>query len=143
MMRLFRLRDRNYANQKRAMLVEKQIVKACRYGDRTRFLFIVRIAVAGTLVSAAAVIASCALVTPVPSGSDDHRRGSHKVLVTHLPSGPVTIAGEVNGATGLPLSGATMRLRRVKLTSAARPLNANQLRSIPVAFGALRLCPQI
>ena len=42
MMRLFRLRDRNNANQKRVVVVEKQIVKACRYGDRTRFFFIVR-----------------------------------------------------------------------------------------------------
>src|SRR5258708_12309684 len=34
------------------------------------------------------------------------------VLVTTLPSGPITIAGQVNDATGLPLPNTTIRLSR-------------------------------
>jgi hypothetical protein len=44
-MKLFRLKDRNYTNQKRALLL------------KTRFFLILRIATAGTLISAAAVMA--------------------------------------------------------------------------------------
>ena len=64
-MKLFRLRDGNYANQKRALVLEKENMKTPRWFDRTRFRSHLRVATAASLVATGVV--SAILTLPLSS----------------------------------------------------------------------------
>jgi len=68
-MKLFRLRDGNYTNQKRALVQEKENMKTPRWFDRTRFRSHLRIATAFSLVAAGLVSAILTLPLSSSGGS--------------------------------------------------------------------------